>query len=125
PALWVRAAGPDADPARAPALDLRAWMKTGYAHELLVFLAGAVNVWLVQFLVAERELVGVYAAATMLSRSALTLTTVLIGAAFAPLARAFHDGDREEARGIVVNGCKATAVALLPAAAVIFCYGDA
>ncbi len=122
PILWLL---PSRGPVSAagPALDLAAWMKTGYAHELCMFLAGAVNLWLVQFLVREREFVGVYAACTMLSRSALTLATVLIGAAFAPLARAFHDGDREGARAIVGHGCRTAVVVLLPAAAVILCYG--
>jgi O-antigen/teichoic acid export membrane protein len=61
----------------------------------------------------------------MLSRASLGLVVVLVGAAFAPLASAFHDGDRDSARRIILQGFKTAALLLLPAGGVISCYGDA
>jgi O-antigen/teichoic acid export membrane protein len=98
PTLWLFPASGRSSRRARQALGVAAWMKTGYAHELFSFLTGAVNLWLVQLCVDERQFVGVYSACTMLSRAALALAAILVGASFAPLACAFHDGNRHQAR---------------------------
>src|SRR5207302_4589246 len=104
PTLWLFPTHGRSSRGTRPAHEVAAWMKTGYAHELCNFLTGAVNLWLVQLCVAERQFVGLYSACTMLSRAALALAAVLAGASFTPLACALRDGNRHQARVIIRTG---------------------
>jgi O-antigen/teichoic acid export membrane protein len=124
PTLWLFPTHGRPSRRAREARGVAAWMKTGYAHELFNFLTGAVNLWLVQLCVEERQFVGLYSVCTMLSRAALALAAVLVGASFAPLACAFRDGNRHQARVIIRTGVQAAVLLLLPAGAIIFCYGD-